>query len=59
MTLSADNRAPQNYKSNYWKEDDLFPKPSGLFGKYIEKVKNIATQKEEAEQLLYEYTKYQ
>ena len=52
MTLSADDRAPQNYKSNYWKDDDSFPRPTGLFGKYIEKEKNIATQKEEAEQLL-------
>ena len=52
MTLSADDRDPQNYKTNYWKDDDSFPKPTGLFGKYIEKEKNIATQKEEAEQLL-------
>ena len=52
MTLSADERLPENYTNNYWKADDSFPKPTGLFGKYIEKEKNLATQKEEAEQLL-------
>ena len=51
MTLSADERLPENYTNNYWKADDSFPKPTGLFGKYIEKEKNLATQKEEAEQL--------
>ena len=52
MTLSADDREPENYTNNYWNDDDSFPKPTGLFGKYIEKEKNIATQKVEAEQLL-------
>ncbi len=46
MTLSADERLPENYTNNYWKADDSFPKPTGLFGKYIEKEKNLATQKE-------------
>ena len=52
MTLSADDRLPENYTNNYWNDDESFPTPTGLFGKYIEKEKNIATQKEEAEQLL-------
>ena len=42
MTLSADERLPENYTNNYWKADDSFPKPTGLFGKYIEKEKNLA-----------------
>ena len=51
-TLSANDREPENYTNNYWNNDDSFLKPTGLFGKYIEKEKNISTQKEEAEQLL-------
>ena len=44
MTLSTDDRKPENYiHKNYWSDTDEFPAPTGLFGKYIEKEKTIAT----------------
>ena len=36
MTLSADNRKPENHTPhNYWSDTNGYPAPTGLFGKYI------------------------
>ena len=36
MTLSADNRKPENHTPhNYWSDTNGFPAPTRLFGKYI------------------------